>query len=442
MNCECELAGFCSRHIGTSAEYKGKALYAKCQDQDQSYKQMWDNRADIAHAKYLQKPMSDFELFKYNNTYIKYHKNIDVHNLFYGQTSHYNPSIIRFQKKTIMAWRSNQHQSKLKIASLNNNWKAEFVKELKIDKISVEDPKLFIFQKELYISYHVLDEYGFNQHYGKLNENLDIVEEYQIQYAEGGIYTKNWAFFQHKDELFALVSVRPHVVLKIRDGIVESTIEFPNDLCGDNLMCGAPPVLYENDYYVFYNKRENNKSVIGVYTFDDSFKPKEYIDAAILEDKLQVVGKNTYDSLFCSGAFHKRDQWFISYGYNSNWCNLIVLGSQNIRSNLINVIDCGTPVGLPPTNKKSRGFGDTLAKGLEAVGITKERYSKTKQMITGKKSKAGCTPCSKRQELLNKLFPYKQEESEKDRQERRRLKREKANKQRKGEQESPESPLL
>lgn len=43
---------------------------------------------------------------------------------------------------------------------------------------------------------------------------------------------------------------------------------------------------------------------------------------------------------------------------------------------------------------KSRGFGDTVAKVLEKVGI---------------KKKEGCG-CEKRQEKLNQWFPYKQED--------------------------------
>lgn len=53
--------------------------------------------------------------------------------------------------------------------------------------------------------------------------------------------------------------------------------------------------------------------------------------------------------------------------------------------------DCpsGLPWGWKPTPSKSRGLGDTIAKITTALGITP------------------CGGCKGRQELLNKLVPYK-----------------------------------
>lgn len=51
--------------------------------------------------------------------------------------------------------------------------------------------------------------------------------------------------------------------------------------------------------------------------------------------------------------------------------------------------------------KKSRGLGDTVKKLADATGIT--RVVKAIERITGKQ----CN-CPKRQDNLNKLFPYKE----------------------------------
>lgn len=50
---------------------------------------------------------------------------------------------------------------------------------------------------------------------------------------------------------------------------------------------------------------------------------------------------------------------------------------------------------------KSRGLGDTIARGLSMMGITPELVEK----IKGKPCK-----CRDRQTFLNKLFPYKKKE--------------------------------
>ncbi|TXH51482.1 MAG: hypothetical protein E6Q97_18285 [Desulfurellales bacterium] len=54
------------------------------------------------------------------------------------------------------------------------------------------------------------------------------------------------------------------------------------------------------------------------------------------------------------------------------------------------------------TKGKSRGLGDTIAKGLRAVGITK----KAVQQVTGKPC-----GCSKRQAALNKVLSYSSNQS-------------------------------
>lgn len=53
-------------------------------------------------------------------------------------------------------------------------------------------------------------------------------------------------------------------------------------------------------------------------------------------------------------------------------------------------------------NYKSRGLGDTIEKITIATGI-KKAFDK----MAEKKGNVECTPCQKRKEALNKMFPYK-----------------------------------
>lgn len=55
----------------------------------------------------------------------------------------------------------------------------------------------------------------------------------------------------------------------------------------------------------------------------------------------------------------------------------------------------------PVQPPKSRGLGDTITKGLKAIGITEERATKVAKAFGA----TGCG-CSKRRERLNKLVPY------------------------------------
>lgn len=53
----------------------------------------------------------------------------------------------------------------------------------------------------------------------------------------------------------------------------------------------------------------------------------------------------------------------------------------------------------PPVKKQPRGLGDTLAGFFEAVGV--------KRLVDAITPKGKSCGCKKRQEKLNKLFPYK-----------------------------------
>jgi hypothetical protein len=69
-------------------------------------------------------------------------------------------------------------------------------------------------------------------------------------------------------------------------------------------------------------------------------------------------------------------------------------------------------VDEPKHNCRPRGIGDVLAKGLKSVGITKERTSRVKQILTGN-DYAECG-CKGRQNWLNSLWSFSTDEPEED----------------------------
>ena len=70
------------------------------------------------------------------------------------------------------------------------------------------------------------------------------------------------------------------------------------------------------------------------------------------------------------------------------------------------------PEGSDPPihNCKPRGLGDLVAKGLKKVGITKERTTRVKQILTGN-DYAECG-CKGRQDWLNSLWTFNEKEDD------------------------------
>ena len=77
---------------------------------------------------------------------------------------------------------------------------------------------------------------------------------------------------------------------------------------------------------------------------------------------------------------------------------------------------CGLSAKIPDNGKEPvhncqvRGLGDLVAKGLKAVGVTKKRTSKAKQVLTGN-DEAECN-CPGRQRWLNRLWSFKKDDKE------------------------------
>ena len=99
--------------------------------------------------------------------------------------------------------------------------------EIHHDRASIgqEDPRLFAHHGELYVSFVGVDPMPDPHHPQKIRANvLDLRRldrDYRVNrvwyphYPERSIWEKNWAFFSHDGCLYAIYSIKPHIVFKI-----------------------------------------------------------------------------------------------------------------------------------------------------------------------------------------------------------------------------------
>lgn len=179
----------------------------------------------------------------------------------------YNPSIIRFHDKLLMAYRWHEDgtpASKLRLAELNEG--GDVVSDLPIQCSgqSKEDARLFIHRGELWMSWvdsqypHALKS---TVKYGRLAlGNQPAVENsIQLDYGnnDGESTQKNWLHFDHDGQLFCWYDCK--TLLRIESGKVveETVIEEPRWKFGE-IRGGTTPLPYKGKLLRFFHSSTRN----------------------------------------------------------------------------------------------------------------------------------------------------------------------------------------
>lgn len=141
-----------------------------------------------------------------------------------------------------------------------------------------EDPRLFRHGDDLCVGFAGIKsgrkrhELRISQLYARLTANGPII--HAPQYADAGPIEKNWGWFSHDGELYAVYSVSPHVVLRIAGDAVAEVHRTPNVLpwTGGYLRGGAPPVRVGDEYICWIHgaddARRGRVYNVGVYAFE------------------------------------------------------------------------------------------------------------------------------------------------------------------------------
>lgn len=277
-------------------------------------------------------------------------------------TNHLNCSFIKFKGKIIFVYRMESMPwcsfTKLGICFMNESEGNYFpVKESnKVLNLHsalhgyakgyhVEDPRLFVYNDELYLSY--CDGYQMAQ--AKINhETLEASESFYIDKPLKSRTEKNWTFFQHKNNLYSVYSINPHIVFKMNGSNFEKQFEtrFTSQWKWGELRGGTSPILTRDGYLSFFHSSldmQNNgrQYFVGAYMFDKeppfsviaiSEKPLlagEYISESVprLSSKIFVV--------FPGGVIEDGNGYNISFGYNDYQARYVHVSRETLKNNLI-----------------------------------------------------------------------------------------------------------
>lgn len=167
----------------------------------------------------------------------------------------FNSSIIDWQGEYLLAWRDGWSGSEIWLCRLDRLFRPKG-ESVKLDLMhwpdanyGREDPRLFLHGAALHIAYIGVvggDQiWHTNQLYARIGDDLKVEKIFSVQYPKRNLWEKNWQFFSHDGQLYAIYSIAPHKILKIDGERAELVYETqtPAPWSGGECRGGTPPML-------------------------------------------------------------------------------------------------------------------------------------------------------------------------------------------------------
>jgi predicted GH43/DUF377 family glycosyl hydrolase len=208
----------------------------------------------------------------------------------------------------------------------------------------VEDPRLFIHQDELFISY--TDGYQMLQ--AKINpETFEVSESFYIKKPSVRRTEKNWTFFSHQGKIMSVYQVSPHIVYEM-DGAnwyLKHSEKFETNWPYGEPRGGTSPVLTDEGYLSFFHSsietKQGRQYYIGAYLFEATspFTP-------IAISKLPIIGGQIIPKsiprlntsvwvVFPGGVIRTETGWKIAYGSNDLECRILEVTDEYLNENMV-----------------------------------------------------------------------------------------------------------
>lgn len=290
----------------------------------------------------------------------------------------WNPSLIRYNGAFLMAFNSKSpgmRHCTVKIAYLDDSLEVKNeIFEYSADR-DVSDMRLFLHDAQLFGTFFRGDQHqpGSGQVLVRFSKGIEIVETHDLRYGRASQFEKNWQFFSHDRNLFAIYSVQPHKILSWRHGQLSlacetsANLDYPGKPSG-----GTPPVKFGREYLSFFhawqpwNERGASKLKfrmaplasllnrlvgwpfpgactwphriysLGAYTFDQTppFRILRYTRRPIMTAPISDAHAGLPACVFPCGAYTQDNVILVSIGYHDRECQVLKLEASELETQL------------------------------------------------------------------------------------------------------------
>jgi hypothetical protein len=273
---------------------------------------------------------------------------------------HFNPSMLMWQNRLVMATRDSWGHSRVALWYLDNNlpdWSGGTWTVTPIgsyasghrDAPRLEDPRLFVApgpdgQMRLHAAFNLPDGYPpklVQVGYSRFSENLSCIEETRVfKSPQDSAYEKNWSPFWSASAnngdggLRWIYGMKPaHIILGFGtrgEGIVSIETENPLPWTGGVMRGGAAPVRVGDEFYVFFHgclKRfSGSVYTAGCYVFDANapYRIKRQTATPLIWPELPSIDEDVVKSyvVWPGGAVLHQGNWWLALGIDDCFVQL------------------------------------------------------------------------------------------------------------------------
>lgn len=279
-----------------------------------------------------------------------------------GRHQYFNCSIVEFDGQLLLAVRAGWSGANLAICELDPTTfmprrTVEIYPHHDLCHAGREDPRLFVHRGKLHLFFS-----GVQKLLGKIivhpmlcrlesrDQDYHVAATWSPKFSRRQHWEKNWGMFSREDELYAVHTIAPHIVLHVageQECFPFSRHDWRPRWAGGLLRGGAAPALVGGEYYCFFHGAIDKPGAdpkriytAGVYTFQarPPFKPMRYTPEPILWPLNSDRPKGLDISVcFPCGAVLRGDQWLMSYGYHDKWCEVATFDRGSIERAMVTV---------------------------------------------------------------------------------------------------------
>ena len=274
-----------------------------------------------------------------------------------------NPSAIEFKGKRILVYRMESKPwcvtTKLGICLLDDNDQPIKESNVLLDLHSdlktyakgfhVEDPRFFVFNDELYLSY--CDGYQMAQ--AKINiDTLQAEESFYLRKPVHDRTEKNWTFFEHENKIMSVYQVHPHTIFEMNGADYKNAYqtEYNINWKWGILRGGTSPIKINEDQYLSFfhssidTRDRQRQYYMGAYIFSTKapFEPlfiskEPLISGNRININIPRMNNRIY-VVFPGGVIPYDEGYKVYYGYNDHQCRIFNVTNEMLKDNLVEIV--------------------------------------------------------------------------------------------------------
>jgi predicted GH43/DUF377 family glycosyl hydrolase len=255
----------------------------------------------------------------------------------------FNPSIIRWRGRLLIAWRKGWFSARMWIGELSEDHRLLWGREMDFSRFWrlteddwLEDPRLVVAGEKVLVVFTYVKRPDIFMALATLDDALEV-GDCRIFDTAHRTWEKNWQFFEHDRVLRAIYYPNPHTVgWKAGDEFRMPAADGARlPWAWGEVRGGTPPVRVGDEYFSFFHSSLHCHYVAGFYAFEAKppFRvtrwPKE---PCLIAAKDQWRGGHAV--VFPGGAILENGKWMVAFGWQDAFCCLTWFDHEKLLATL------------------------------------------------------------------------------------------------------------